>query len=80
MHRDLASLGHVFGALVAVPAGESVDTIYRKLRSNLNSSTGRAAVFCVVATEVALLVGWIYVDHGEHIREFVDIQWSQMHG
>lgn len=70
----------MFWGLISVPEGETADTLYGLMRGYLNSRAGRMVVCSVVAFEFAAAAGWVYVNHGEHVREFVDVAWARLQG
>lgn len=57
----------MFWGLIPVPAGEDVDTIFRRLSGWMARRDVRLALGTLVVVEFAMLGGWIYLDHGAHM-------------
>lgn len=70
----------MFWGVVAIPEGETVTTIYARMRARMAAPRVRAAVFAVIVLETAGLSTWVYVEHGEHLVELADIGWGRLKG
>ncbi len=70
----------VFWGLLPVPADEVPDTVYTRLAGWLRRPNVRAAVAGALVIELIGAGSWAYLEHGEHISQFADVQWSRLRG
>lgn len=70
----------VFWGLLAVPEGEIPDTAYTRLAAWFRQPKVRAGFACALLVELTTLGSWVYVEHGSHIAQMADVQWSRLQG
>lgn len=62
----------IFWGVVRPVEGEDDDTVFRRMRQWLALPRVRTAMMGLVAIEAAMVGGWLYNDHGTHIRQLGD--------
>jgi hypothetical protein len=70
----------MFWGIVAVPEGETAATLFSTMRAFLSRPTVRTAMAAALVVEVIVLSTWLYVAHGTHIAQFVDVGWQRLQG
>jgi hypothetical protein len=70
----------VFWGLLPVPDDEIADTIFTRTAAVLQRPRVRASIAAALTFELALLGGWVYVEHGTHVAELADIGWAHLNG